>query len=195
METIAGLVLSACVVVSEVSVPAKVQHGVAEVAEVEMLVEVEGYTSMGTVLSVCEVVSEVLAPANAQLGIVMLETEQEVVVVVGSVGDVHVGMSSEMVTVAEGASVNMATSAVLAVRWTEQKTGLCAAFNVKVVRQDTNTTRGVSSNLGVGTRVHLPFCVGMGTGMELAVRADMGMGMNVFGVACGLRAACSWGRT
>ena len=194
METIAGLVLSACVVVSEVSVPAKVQHGAAEVAEVEMLVEVEGYTSMGTVLSVCAVVSEVSAPANAQLGIVMLETEQEVVVV-GSVGDVHVGMSSEMVTVAEGASVNMATSAVLAVRWTEQKTGLCAAFNVKVVRQDMNTTRGVSSNLGVGTRVHLPFCVGMGTGMELAVRADMGMGMNVFGVAGGLRAACSWGQT
>ena len=44
-----------------------------------------------------------------------------------------------------------------------------------------NTTWGVLSNLGVGTGVHLPFGAGVGTGM------------NVLGVAGGLRVASSWG--
>ena len=42
--------------------------------------------------------------------------------------DVHVGTSPEIVTVAEGASAKMATLAVLAVGWTEGKTGLCATL-------------------------------------------------------------------
>ena len=105
------------------------------------------------------------------------------------VGDVPLGMSPEMLTVAEGASMNMATSVVSVVWWTEWKTGPCAAFNVEVVGQDTNTTWDVSSNSGVGTGVHLPFGVGMGMGMELAASAGVGMGTNILGVAGGLRVA------
>ena len=105
---------------------------------------------MGMVPSVCVVASEVLALAYVQLGIVRMETEQEVAVAC-SVGDVHVGMSLETVMVVEGVSGNMVTSAVLVVGWTEVKTGWCAAFDVKVVGQDMNTTQGVSSNLGAGT--------------------------------------------
>ena len=94
-------------------------------------------------------------------------------------GDVPSGTSLEMVMVAEGASVNMAMSVVLVVQWMEWKTGPCAAFDVKVVGQDMNTTLGVSSNLGVGTRVHLPFGVGVGTGTELVVSAGVGTGTNI----------------
>ena len=50
---------------------------------------------------------------------------------------------------------------------------------------------GVLSNSGAGTRVCLPFSMGMGTGMELVVSAGAGMGMNILGVAGGLRVACS----
>ena len=120
---------------------------------------------MGMVPSVCVVASEVLALAYVQLGIVRMETEQEVAVAC-SVGDVHVGMSLETVMVVEGVSGNMVTSAVLVVGWTEVKTGWCAAFNVKVVGQDMNTTQGVSLNSGVVTGAHLTFGAGAGTGME-----------------------------
>ena len=89
--------------------------------------------------------SKFLVPANAQLDIVVSETGVPVgseteVAAASSVGDVHPGTSLEMVTVVEGVSANMATSAVSEVGWMEGKTGLCAAFNVKVVGQDTNTT-------------------------------------------------------
>ena len=94
-----------------------------------------------------------------------------------------------MLMVVEGASVNMATLVVLVVWRLEWKTGPCAAFDVEVAGQEMNTTRGVSSNLGVGTGVCLPFGAGMGTGTEI------GVGMNGFGVAGALKAACSWGRT
>ena len=60
---------------------------------------------------------------------------------------------------------------------------------MEVAGQETNTTRGMSSNSRVGTRVRLPFGAGMGTGME------MGAETNGLVVAGGLRAACSWGRT
>ena len=53
--------------------------------------------------------------------------------------DVHLGMSPEMVTVVEGASANMATSAASEVGWMEGKTGPCAGFNVDVAGQDMNT--------------------------------------------------------
>ena len=69
------------------------------------------------------------------------------------------------------------------------KTGPCVAFDVKVAGQETNTTQGVSSNSGVGTRVHLPFGAGIGTGTE------MGAETNNLGVAGGLRVACSQGQT
>ena len=148
----------------------------------------------GTVPSACAVVSEVLVLANAQLGIVRTEMEQEVVVVC-SVGDVPLGMGPETLTVVEGMSVNTAMSVVSTVGRMEWKTGPCAAFDVEVAGQDTNTTWGVSSNSGAGTRVCLPFGVGMGTGTKLVVSAGMGPGTNILGVAGGLRVACSQGRS
>ena len=132
--------------------------------------------------------SEVSAPANAQLGIVGTETEWEVAVG-SSVVAVHSGTSPETLMGAEGVSANMATLVVSVVWQSEWKTEPCAAFDVEVVGQEMNTTWGVSSNSGVGTRVHLPFGAGMGTGME------MGAEMNGLGVAGGLRAACSRGQT
>ena len=102
---------------------------------------------------------------------------------------------SGCVTVAEGVSEKMVTLAVSAVGQIEGKPGPCAAFNVSMVGQDMNTTRGVSSNSGVGTRVHLPFGADVGTGMDLVVSAGMGVGMKVLWVAGGLTGACSWGRT
>ena len=110
--------------------------------------------------------SEVSAPANAHLGIVGTETEQEVAAGCSAVA-VHLGMSSEMLTGAEGVSANMATLVVSVVWRSEWKTGPCAAFDVEVAGQETNTTRGVSSNSGVGTGVRLPFGAGMGMGTEL----------------------------
>ena len=101
----------------------------------------------------------------------------------------HSGTSLETLTVAEGVSANTATLVVSVVQRSEWKTGPCAAFDVEVAGQEMNTTRGVSSNSGVSTGVCLPFGAGMGTGME------MGAGTNGLGVAGGLRAACSWGRT
>ena len=133
-------------------------------------------------------VSEVLAPPNVQLGIVRMEMEWEAAVGC-SVVAVHSGMSPEMLMGAEGASANMATLVVLVVRRLEWKTGPCAAFNVEVAGQETNTTRGVSSNLEVSTGVCLPFGAGMGTGME------MGAETNGLGVAGGVRVACSRGQT
>ena len=65
-------------------------------------------------LSACVAASEVLAPANAQLGIVRTEMEWEVVAGCSAVA-VHSGTSSEMLTGAEGVSVNTATSVVLVV--------------------------------------------------------------------------------
>ena len=100
---------------------------------------------------------------------------------------VHLGTSPEMLMVAEGASTNMAMLAVSEVAQTEWKTGGYEAFDVESVGEDTKTTRGVSSNSEGGTGVHLPFGAGMGTGMEA------GVGTNGFGVAGGLRAACSQG--
>ena len=187
-----GLVPSVYAAASEVSAPAKVQHGPVEV------VEVEGYTSMGMVPSACAAVSKVLVLVNAQLGIVVSETETPVeseteVVAACSVGDVHAGMGLEMVMVPEGVSANMAMSAVLTVGLTEVKTGLCADFDVDVAGLDMNTTWGVSSNSGVGTRAHLTFGVGMGMGTELVVSAGAGTGTNILSVAGGLRVACSWG--
>ena len=123
-----------------------------------------------------------------QLGIVGTEMEREVAVGCSAVA-VHSGTSLEMFMGAEGASANTATSVVSVVQRLEWKTGPCAAFNVKVAGQEMNTTQGVSSNSGVGTRVRLPFGAGMGTGME------MGVEMNGLGVAGGLRVACSQGQT
>ena len=134
----------------------------------------------------CAAASKVSVLANVQLGIVRMETEWEVVAGC-SVVAVHAGMSPEMLMGAEGVSANMATSVVLVVRRSEWKTGPCAALDVKVAGQETNTTQGVSSNSGVGTGVHLPFRVGIGMGME------MGVETNSLGVAGGLRVACSWG--
>ena len=125
-----------------------------------------------------------MAPANAQLGTVGMETEWEVAAGCSAVA-AHLGTSPEMLTGAEGASVNTATSVVLVVWQSEWKTGPCAAFDVEVVGQEMNTT----SNSGVGTGVHLPFGAGMGMGMEI------GAEMNDLGVAGGLRAACSRGQT
>ena len=96
---------------------------------------------------------------------------------------VHSGTSPETLTGVKGASANTATSVVSVVRRSEWKTEPCAAFDVEVAGQETNTTRGVSSNSGVGTRVHFPFRAGMGMGTE------MGAEMNGLGVAGGLRAA------
>ena len=97
-------------------------------------------------------VSKVSAPANVQLGIVGTETEREVAA--GCLGvAVHSGTSSETLTGVEGASANTATSVVSVVRRSEWKTEPCAAFDVEVAGQETNTTRGVSSNSGVGTGV------------------------------------------
>ena len=92
-----------------------------------------------------------------------------------------------MPTVAEGVSANTATLVVLVVWQFERKTGPCAAFDVKVAGQETKTTRGVSSNSGVSTRVRLPFGAGMGMVTEVGVE------MNSLGVAGGLRVACSQG--
>ena len=86
--------------------------------------------------------SKVSALANAQLGIVRTETEWEVAVGC-SVVAVHLGTSLETLAGVEGASANMATSVVLVVWQSEWKTGPCAAFDVKVAGQETNTTRGV----------------------------------------------------
>ena len=134
------------------------------------------------------VASKVSAPANAQLGIVRMEMEREVAAGCLAVA-VHLGMSPEMLTGAEGASANRATSVVSVVRRLEWKTGPCAAFDVKVAGQETNTTRGVPSNSGVSTRVHLPFGAGIGMRTERVVET------NSLGVAGGLRAACSRGQT
>ena len=71
----------------------------------------------------------------------------------------------------------------------EWKAGACAAFDIEVAGHNTNTTWGVSSNLGVGTGVRLPFGTGVSTGMELAVSAGMGAGTNSLGVPGGLRVA------
>ena len=94
--------------------------------------------------------------ANAQLGIVGMEMEREVAAGCSAVA-VHLGTSPEMLTGAEGASANTATSVVLVVQRSEWKTEPCATFDVEVAGQETNTTQGVSSNSGVCTRVHLPF--------------------------------------
>ena len=99
-------------------------------------------------------------------------------------GAVHLGTSLEMLMMGEDVSVNMATLVVLVVWQLEWKTGPCAAFDVKVVGQETNTTWGVSSNSGVSTRVRLAFRAGMGMGMEMGVETN---GL----VAGGLRVACS----
>ena len=107
----------------------------------------------------CAAASEVSVLANVQLGIVGTETEQEVAAGCSAVA-VHLGTSPETVTVVEGASVNTATSVVSVVWQSEWKTGPCATFNVEVVGQETNTTRGVLSNSGGGTAVHLPFRAG-----------------------------------
>ena len=179
--TIVERIPSVCVAVSEFLVLANAQLGIIRTG-METLEQLEVFMGTGTILSVCAVVSEVSVLANAQLGIVGMETEQEVAVACLA-GDVPSGMSPEMLMVVEGASANMATLVVLAVGQTEWKTGPCAAFNVEVVGQDTNTTQGVSSNSGVGTRVHLPFSAGVGMGMELVASAGMGMEMNVLGVA------------
>ena len=142
----------------------------------------------GTVPSVCAVVSEVLAPANVQLGIVRMEMEREVATGCSAVA-VHFGMSPEMLTGAEGANANMATLVVSVVWRSEWKTEPCTAFDVEVAGQETNTTRGVSSNSGVSTGVRLPFRAGMGTGTE------MGAETNGLAVAGGMRVACSQERT
>ena len=129
-----------------------------------------------------------LAPANAQLGIVGTEMEREVAAGCSAVA-VHLGTSPEMLTGAEGANANIATSVVSVVRRLGWKTEPCTAFDVEVAGQETNTTRGVSSNSGVGTGVRLPFRAGMGTGTE------MGAETNGLAVAGGMRAACSQERT
>ena len=67
------------------------------------------------------------------------------------------------------------------------------SFDVDVVGLDMNTTQGVSSNLGVGTGVHLTFGAGMGMGTELVVSAGMGTGRNILWVVGGMQVACSWG--
>ena len=123
-----------------------------------------------------------------QFGIVGTETEREVAAGCSAVA-VHSGTSPETLTGAEGASANTATSVVSVVQRLEWKTEPCAAFDVEVAGQETNTTRGVSSNSGVGTGVRLPFGASMGMGTE------MGVETNGLGVAGGLRAACSWERT
>ena len=94
--------------------------------------------------------SKVLAPANAQLGIIGMETEWEVAAGCSAVA-VHLGMSPGMLTGAEGVSANTATLVVSVVWRSEWKTGPCAAFDVEVAGQETNTTQGVSSNSGVST--------------------------------------------
>ena len=218
---IAEMVSSACVAASEVSALAKVQHVTGEVVEVKVVAEVEVYMGTETVPSACVVVSELSVLAKAQHGFVMAEmdTVVEAGTDVVTVGDMHVGMSLEMVMavgVAQGAEVGMEAvgvmcvetgmvtvgvsakmmmSAGLAVGWTEGKTGPCAAFKVDVAGQDMNTTRGVLSNLGAGTRVHLTFGAGVGMGMELVVSAGTGVGMKTLWVAGGFRAACSLGLT
>ena len=68
----------------------------------------------------------------------------------------------EIATVAEGASAKMVTLAGSVVGQTEGKTRLCAAFDVSVAGQDTNTMWGVLSNSGVGTGVHLTPQAGVG---------------------------------
>ena len=136
----------------------------------------------------CAAVSKVSALANAQFGIVGTETERDVAAGCSAVA-VHLGTSPEMLTGEEGASANTATSVVSVVQRSGWKTEPCAAFDVEVVGQETNTTQGVSSNSGVGTRVRLPFGASMGMGTE------MGAETNSLGVAGGLRAACSQERT
>ena len=125
-------------------------------------------------------------PANAQLGIVGTEMEREVAAGCLAVA-VHSGTSPETLTGVEGASANTATSVVSVVQRSEWKTEPCAAFDVEVVGQETNTTQGVSSNSGVSTGVRLPFGASIGTGTE------RGAETNGLGVAGGLRAACSRG--
>ena len=80
-------------------------------------------------------------------------------------------------TVAVGASTKTPMSVGLVVGQMEGKTGPYAAFDVDVVGQGMNMTRGVSSNLGVGTRAGLTFGVGIGAGTELVVSAGMGVEM------------------
>ena len=120
-----------------------------------------------------------------QLGIVGMEMEQEVAAGCLAVA-VHLGTSLEMLTGVEGVSANTAMLVVSVVQRSEWKIEPCAAFDVEVAGQETNTTWGVSSNSGVGTGVRLPFGASMGTGME------MGAETNSLGAAGGLRAACSW---
>ena len=86
--------------------------------------------------------SKVSAPANAQFGIVGTETEREVAAGCSAVA-VHSATGPEMLMGAEGVGANMATSVVSVVRRSEWKTGPCAAFDVEVAGQETNTTRGV----------------------------------------------------
>ena len=113
-----------------------------------------------------------------------MEMEREVAAGCSAVA-VHSGTSLEMLTGVEGVSANMAMLVVSVVQRSEWKTEPCAAFDVEVAGQETNTTRGVSSNSGVGTGVRLPFGASMGMGME------MGAETNSLGAAGGLRAACS----
>ena len=132
------------------------------------------YAGMGKVPSAYAVVSEHSALAGGQHGTIMVETD----VVVGA--DIHTVTGPEIIgapgveveavvvgcaetgSVAAGASAKTATLAGLVVGWTEGKTGPCAAFNVGVAEQDTNTMWGVSSNSGGGTRVHLTSQAGVG---------------------------------
>ena len=154
----------------------------------------------GTVPSACVVASRFLVLANVQLRIFRMKREmvgrsETEVGAAFSTAAVHLGTSLEMVMVVEGVSVNMPMLAVSEVGRGERKTGACASFDVDVVGQDTNTMLGVSSNSGAVTRVRLPFGMGMGTGMVLVTSAGKGTGMNVLGVAGGLRVACPGGRT
>ena len=69
------------------------------------------------------------------------------------------------------------------------KTGLCTAFNVGVVGQDMNTTWGVLSNSGPGTRASLT----LSAGMELVASAGAGVETKVLQVVGCLWASCSQG--
>ena len=75
----------------------------------------------------------------------------------------------------------------------EGKTGPCAAFDVGVVGQDTNTMQGASSISGVGTGVGLT--LSMDAGMELVVSAGIGAETEVLQVAGSMQAFCSQWQT
>ena len=119
--TIVETILSACAAVSKFSALANVQLGIFGMG-METVEQSEVFMGMGMVLSACVAASEVSVPANAQLGNVVPEMDTAVGSETGAVTDVHAGMSPDMVTVAEGASTNMATLAVSVVGWMEQKT-------------------------------------------------------------------------